>query len=324
MPHLYIYSPTDFVTPPPDEVSAAAGGTPVFTLTLKPGATPTLVEINDNDTIFDEVDSSQKLASDVTIDGVTYTAGTSINTAYDLLSNSGHKVTSLHFGGTGYQQGPVDGIVSTVELVPGQSYSFQSERTSHQENNPYAEYFACFVTGTRITTSAGEVAVENLVEGDLVLTMDHGLKPVSQILSTTVIAEGKFAPVVFPKGALGNSEPLSVSQQHRMLLRTPNCELLFGESEIFVPAIHLAQAGLGKLHPGGLVTYYHVVFDQHEVIYSNGAETESFLPYAMEDMPDAAGDEAVGFFPHLSSKMPKMQASRQCLRSYETRALMAA
>jgi len=62
----------------------------------------------DDDFIFDEADGSQALAADVNLDGTTDTAGTTIQSAYDLSnSETGHKVTLLHFDGNDYQQGPV-------------------------------------------------------------------------------------------------------------------------------------------------------------------------------------------------------------------------
>lgn len=117
MPYLYAYSPSDFVEGLPAESGAQAAGTPGVTLTLKADTAPAVIELNGNDLVFDEVDSPQSLAQTVNIDSVA--AGTTINSAYDLInSGTGHKATSFHFGGDGYQQGPVDGIASTVALTP--------------------------------------------------------------------------------------------------------------------------------------------------------------------------------------------------------------
>lgn len=45
---------------------------------------------------------------------------------------------------------------------------------------PYASYVtpACFTTGTRLAAPAGQCLVENLAEGNLVLTLDQGPQPV--------------------------------------------------------------------------------------------------------------------------------------------------
>lgn len=311
MPFIYIYSPDDFVGGLPSESGAAASGTAPFTLTLKPGATPTLVKVTDDDTIFDEVDTSQVLTNDVIIDGTTYTAGTTINTAYDLLdTTSGHKVTSLHFGGDGYNQGPVNGLVSTVELVPGQSYRFNQERTSHTNNNPYSEYHACFTQGTMILTAQGEQPVESLCPGDLVETQDGGLKPVRLVLSQKIAPQRlaqnpDLRPVRICAGSMGMGVPhrdLSVSPQHRMLVESPISHRMFGTRAVLVAARKLtAVAGIHVDHDQTDVTYIHLVFDDHEIIQANGAPTESFYPgpAALRALNPAARSEIYAIFPQL-------------------------
>lgn len=56
------------------------------------------------------------------------------------------------------------------------------------------------------------------------------------------------------------------------------------------------------------VEYFHILFDQHEVVLSNGAETESLYPgpQAMKSVGPAALEEIVAIFPELSddSKLP--------------------
>jgi len=134
LPFILIYAASDFVSTPPDEVNFDADGSPTFTLTLSPGASPVLVEVNDTDGSVDEVTSvgSQTFTNDVTIGGVLYPAGTIYNSAYDLTNSvNGHKVTSLHLGSgaAGSDQGAVDGIISTIPLVPGTAYTFDEERS---------------------------------------------------------------------------------------------------------------------------------------------------------------------------------------------------
>ncbi len=326
MAFLYVYSPSDFVTGLPDEVGAAANGTPVFTLTLKAGATPTVIEVTDNDLIFDEVDATQSLTSDVTIDGNFFAAGTTINTAYDLLNSaSGHKVTSFHFGGDGYQQGPVDGLVSTVPLQPGVSYTFDSERTSHQQNNLYTDYVACFTTGTLIETDGGSVPIEQLRTGDRVLTADHGFQKVKWIMNQTVPAIGNLAPVVLPKGSVGNRRDLVLSPQHRVLIDNATTELLFDQGGVFMSAKQLVAAGLGYSKPGGMVTYYHMVFERHEIVFSEGTPTESFFPRNVSQLPAETSAEFFKLFPEFLDEIPEsISTARYCLRSYEARVLFAA
>ncbi|MEL7254919.1 MAG: Hint domain-containing protein [Pseudomonadota bacterium] len=323
MPFLYIYSPSDFVATPPAEQSAQAAGTPDFTLQLAPGATPTLVEVTDNDTIFDEIDGTQSLTNDVTIDGTFYAAGTTINSAYDLINTAtAHKVTSLHFGGDGFQQGAIDGIVSTVELVPGQTYTFNTERTSHQQNNQYEDYFACFANGTLIATTRGQVPVEALRLGDRVALAGQRHAALRQILSRHLTVEELAAkpnlrPILISAGALGVGLPrrdLRVSPQHRMLVSSKIVERVCGTSEALLAATRLTDLpGIARDPTGAAVTYYHLVFDAHEVIYAEGAPSESFYPgpMAIAALAPQARAEFLRLFPDTS--VTHMRANPACV-----------
>lgn len=317
MSYLFIYSPSDFVAALPAENSAGNfSGTLPYTLTLKPGATPTRVEVTDNDIYFQEVDpdSQQVLTQAITLDGTAYSAGTTVNSAYDLYSTEhALRVTTLHFGGDGFFAGPVHGLVATQPLTPGQPYTFNQTVTSNSTPVPY-DNLACFAAGTRIATLMGEVAVQDLQAADPVMTLDNAYQPLLRVMSTTVPALGAFAPVVVPAGLIGNLRDLVLSPQHRVLFTGPRAELLFGESEVLVAAIHLAEAGLAYRRPGGEVTYFHLVFDQHEIIFAEGVPAESFLPGAAEDLPDDAQEEFAALFP---------AAARLCLRSHEAALLLS-
>ncbi len=322
---LYVYSPSDFVNPPPSESGGAASGSAPFTLELKPGATPTIMEINDNDSVFHELNDPQTLVNDIDLDGTAYTAGTNVHTAYDLINTqTGHKVTSIHFGGDGFQQGAIQGIVSTVEMVPGTTYTFNSERSSYQQNNQYSDYFACFAKGSLIETAQGQVAIENLQVGDMVKTQGHGLQPIRWISGRSVPARDKLAPIVFSKGAIGNSGDLVVSPEHRILVRGERVELLFGQQEVLVAAKFLCDGDRIYRREGGEVTYYHFMFDQHEIVYAHGVTVESFLPdtAALNSLESATQDELFTLFPELARPTHGYRAAAPCLKKFEA-ALLA-
>ena len=98
----------------------------------------------------------------------------------------------------------------------------------------------CFTSGTLITTQSGEVAIEKLSAGDMVLTMDHGYQPIRWIGSSKRIAMGDLAPILIRKDTLGNTRDLRVSPQHRMLIQGSNAELLFGEAQV-LSLIHISE-----------------------------------------------------------------------------------
>ena len=283
MPHLpiyqvYVYSADDFVGGLPAEAGAAAAGRGPFEITLKADAEPTLIEITDDDLIFDEVDSSQKLTSDVALDGLKVASGTSINSAYDLINTAdGHKITSFHFGGSGYQQGDVDGIVSTEPMAAGETFVFNLERTSHRKANAYQDYVACFAKGTGIATPTGETPIEDLQAGDLISTLANGPQPLAWVGSRVTAGFGAHAPVALPKGWNGLTHDLLVSRQHRMLLTGPLFDLVAETPAAFVTAAHLLDAGVGRAAPICEIEYHHLLLDKHEVILANGSPSESLL-----------------------------------------------
>jgi len=185
---------------------------------------------------------------------------------------------------------------ASVPLVVGQSYSREGAA-----GNVDQEILPCFVAGTHILTDKGETKVEDLCTGDLIITMDHGLQPVRWVGSSTRTAQGNMAPILFEKNAFGNSRDLLVSPQHRMLIQGWQAELLFGETEVLAPAKSLITDQTVRRVTGGLVTYYHVLFDNHEIIYSEGAPSESYHPNDknISGFDPASRDEIFALFPQL-------------------------
>ncbi len=167
----------------------------------------------------------------------------------------------------------------------------------------------CFVEGTRIRTENGEVAIEDLQVGDLVETAGNGLQPIRWIGHRTVRAESSFAPVCIAKGALGNSRDLLVSPEHRMVVSGARTAALFSEEEVLVPAKALIDGDRIYRKTGGEVTYYHILFDAHEVIFAEGAPSESLL--LVDGMMPYRGfsketlDEVLSLFPELNGKLPE-------------------
>lgn len=311
MPFLYIYSPSDFIGGIPDESGAQAAGSGPWTFQLAPGATPTLVEITDNDAVFDELDTSQSLTNAINLDGNSYSAGTSIHSAYDLInSTSGHKITSLHFGGDGYEQGAVHGIATTVPLVEGVVYTFDDERTSVNQTNLYTDFVACFVAGTLIRTRRGMIPVEDLERGDDIETATNGFQPLRLKLTRTVsldelINQPNLRPVRIGAGALGPDLPkrdLMVSPQHRMQVTSPIAGRMFETDTVLVAATKLTRLnGISVQEPTDSVDYYHLVMDQHEVLFAEGAASESFYlgEFAIKAMAPEARAELLALFPHV-------------------------
>lgn len=100
-----------------------------------------------------------------------------------------------------------------------------------------------------------------------------------------------------------------VSQQHRMLVTGWQAELLFGEDEVLVPAVHLLNDTTVRLQRGGAVQYHHLLLDRHAVIETNGAWSESFHPgaQALKDVARDAYAELIALFPELAKQVSETE-----------------
>lgn len=185
----------------------------------------------------------------------------------------------------------------------------------------------CFVAGTRIRTDRGDVPVEQLRVGDRVETRDNGLQPIRWIGNRTVEATGTFAPIVIERGTMGYHDTLVLSPQHRVLVSHHMAELLFGEDEVLIAAKDLVNECSIWVREGGTVDYFHLLFDEHQIIWSEGLQTESFHPgpVTLSGFDDAVRQEITTLFPELDLDTGRGYgaSARPSLRSFEAAALFA-
>lgn len=202
---------------------------------------------------------------------------------------------------------PIQGIQLT-SVVPGQLPV--AGMFFNRENITTLETVVCFANGTRIRCARGDIPVEELVEGDLVETRDNGLQPIRWIGSRHLTADDLGAsahlrPIRIARGALGGEAPyqdLIVSPQHRMLVRSRIAQRMFSTDEVLVAAKNLvALDGIDMDATADEVEYFHLMFDRHEIVLANGAETESFYagPEALKSIGEAAQQELFTLFPEL-------------------------
>lgn len=162
---------------------------------------------------------------------------------------------------------------------------------------------ACFVSGTRVNTPNGPKPIQDLESGDCVNTVGNGAQPVRWIGRRTVSGLEDFAPVRIAKGTLGANRDILVSPQHRVLITGWQCELLFGHNEILVPAIALVNGSTVTRAPASVVSYVHILFDQHELLRTSGFVSESFFP-GEQALKSAGGTqrELLALFPEATAE----------------------
>jgi hypothetical protein len=142
-------------------------------------------------------------------------------------------------------------------------------------NNDAAAYTApCFAEGTRILTARGEVAVEDLVEGDEVVTARGGLRPAIWIGSRRIRCDrhprpSEVNPVRVRAGAFGDGLPtrdLRLSPGHAVEI-----------DGVLVPVSQLINGATIVQEEVEAIRYFHVELDAHDVILAEGLACESYL-----------------------------------------------
>jgi hypothetical protein len=193
----------------------------------------------------------------------------------------------------------------------------------------------CFGAGTQILTAKGYRAIDTLKVGDEVMTRDNGLKPIRWIGSTNVPSSAmqndpNLRPVKITAGTFGANMPetdLIVSRQHRILVEDWRAQVLFDSERVLVPAHSLVnETTVTHGSADEDVTYFHIVFDEHEVIDAQGLMTESFHPCraTVLGMAPEARVELFKLFPELSPEHEEAAAFEPAypmLKAFEGRML---
>ncbi|RNI19732.1 hemolysin-type calcium-binding region [Paracoccus pantotrophus] len=306
-------------------------------------------------------DVGTKIISPLTVNGVTYPAGSKIEADWEVITVD--PVTGYYYRITGLylNEDPIGVSISRAwdatigQYIEGSEGVYKPGTVLTQidgddlDNTPNIRNFAtdtnyatygkatgigndavlndangtvvCFTAGTRIETPRGEVPIEDLRVGDLVVTRDHGPQPIRWIGSKKLRTEDlaglpKLRPIRIAAGALGAGTPakaLLVSPQHRVLVRSRIAQKMFGTAEVLVAAKQLVLLdGIDIAEDVREIEYFHILFDRHEVVISNGAETESLYtgPQALKSVGKAALEEIFAIFPELADPDHVPEAAR--------------
>lgn len=186
----------------------------------------------------------------------------------------------------------------------------------------------CFTPGTRLMTPSGPRLIEDLHPGDRVQTADDGALPVlwvgqRHLTDAELRAAPRMRPVRFQAGAFGIGQPdsaLTVSPQHRMVVRGAPLQSLFNAEEALVEAGDLVDGRSVRvdLTPGG-VSYVHILLDRHSIVFANGLATESFHPAGMDLAMLGVADRD-----RLAAIMPGLETDPEGYGPYARRSLSAA
>ena len=134
---------------------------------------------------------------------------------------------------------------------------------------------ACFMAGTMIRTPAGDVAIEHIKRGDMVLTNDGQTKAVSwlgrQTISTVFSDPLRVWPIRIKAGALGENVPA------RDLRLSPDHAVLVDGALIQAGALVNGTSIVRETAVPKVFVYYHVELDDHSLILAENAPAETFI-----------------------------------------------
>ncbi|MDJ0827012.1 MAG: Hint domain-containing protein [Rhodobacter sp.] len=295
------------------------------------GGTPIEILIDDDDDDFEdayvETGGPQTLAAPVTVGSTTYPVGTVVQNEFSMIDGNGNEYYVVRLGpdnvGIAYQVGDDPFVGESFTVVSGRDGAPADSDDGVSSSEPYVDVI-CFRRGTRILTPAGPRRVEQLAPGDQVTTRDAGAQPLRWTGARRVAAEGRFAPVRIDQGVLGNTRPLWLSPQHRVLVTGWRAELLFGEPAVLVAARDLIDDSRVRRRPGGEIDYVHLLFDDHQIVFAEGAPVESLHPGAvgLTGMHRGQRNEILSLFPELAHDYGAYGPSAYpALKSFEARLL---
>ena len=211
-----------------------------------------------------------------TVTGTLIDGGGRSYTNFSLSTNaSGNYVLTSTTGNAAFG---LSASFPSTTMAPGSvttnSTSLIGTLNAQTNNVAVASAPVCFCSGTLIRTVRGDVAVEALKIGDLVVTEAGAHRAIRWLgHRRTNCAAHPVPENVWPyrvrAGALGDGLPyadLWLSPGHSLCL-----------DDVLLPVRALAHGDLVTQVEVDEVTYWHVELDSHDILFANGAASESYL-----------------------------------------------
>jgi hypothetical protein len=163
--------------------------------------------------------------------------------------------------------------------LTGTDYSIHASVSDLAGNTGTADHdFAstvCFMAGTMIRTPDGEVAVETIKHGDMVLTADGRSVPVTwlgvQTVSRLFSDPNRVWPIRIKAGALSDNVP------SRDLLISPDHAILVDDVLVQAGALINGSSIVREGNVPATFTYYHVETEDHSLILAHDVPSETFV-----------------------------------------------
>jgi hypothetical protein len=153
-----------------------------------------------------------------------------------------------------------------------------SKKAAAQSACSPTQTHCCLLRDTRILTDHGSVPVENLAIGDLVLTRGGDFKHIKWIGKTSFkkASQAQWHESIWPIRVARSAIDTNVPSRDLYLSRA---HALFMDGYL-IPVEHLVNGrSITLCAPPRLdvIEYFHLEFENHEVIYADGAAVESLF-----------------------------------------------
>jgi autotransporter passenger strand-loop-strand repeat protein len=173
----------------------------------------------------------------------------------------------------GDQLNIVDGLKDFVLDVGDLKWPYQVG-----DHDGYVELLPCFAAGTRILTTAGEVAVEDLRVGDTVVTVRDGGPDVREIIWTgrrsLDISRHAEPELVWPVRICAGAFAPGLPERD---LRVSPLHALYIDGHLIEARALINGATVIQETETRWVTYHHIELTEHDILLAEGLATESYL-----------------------------------------------
>ena len=176
---------------------------------------------------------------------------------------------------TGRRVAALAALAATVSLTGAKAASHSPNGPPGPVGNP--NHPSCFLRGTAIQTPDGEVRIEDLRVGDLVLTVRGEAVPIRWIARHLYKKGGpswpeSVMPIRVSRDALGEGMP------HSDLCLSP-WHSLFIDGHLMLVRDLVNGVSIAPAMPEGMATleYFHILLATHEVILAEGALAETLV-----------------------------------------------
>lgn len=136
---------------------------------------------------------------------------------------------------------------------------------------------AGLTVGSLIQTARGEMAIEDLKPGNLIVTKDFGMQKLRYIAFQDVDlnAAPKLTPIKVDCRFLGFDQISYLAPDQHLSLRHPMFDVMFGASEVLVRCVDLLDhPGFERVANLASLTYVALGFAHRQIIMCNGAAVE--------------------------------------------------